>query len=243
MMSESMGLRISVRMNANYDVSRNSIRILLVGNQRLVRAGLRLLIENHPAFSVVGEADGYPEAVVVSKTKPIDIVLVDFDMNVENELDALSQLLAALDSARVILLSGSFDAHKYRSAISIGIKGIVLKVHTQETLIKAIHKVHEGEMWLDRSTMADAISNLSHEIKSIRSNPETAKINSLSQREREVVALVCDGLKNKQIAERLFISEATVRHHLTSIFNKLEVSDRLDLILYSFRSGLADAPH
>ena len=117
--------------------------------------------------------------------------------------------------------------------------GIVLKEHAAEQLLKAIKKVHEGEVWIERSMVGSMIQELS---RPAMVDPEVVKIESLTEREREVIALVGEGLKNKQVGERLFISETTVTHHLSSVFSKLEVSDRLELIIYAFRHGLAKMP-
>ena len=93
-------------------------------------------------------------------------------------------------------------------------------------------------MWLDRSTIVHILGNSSH----ASADPERVKISMLTEREREIIALLAEGLRNKQIAERLFISEITVRHHLTSIFNKLAVSDRVELLIYAYRNGIVAAP-
>ena len=120
-----------------------------------------------------------------------------------------------------------------------GAMGVVLKDHAAEVLIKAIEKVHSGEVWLDRLMMGRVLQEISEEKQS---NPDREKIDTLTERERQVVGLVGEGLKNKQIAARLFISETTVTHHLSSVFSKLEVSDRLELVVYAFRHGLAKLP-
>jgi DNA-binding NarL/FixJ family response regulator len=117
--------------------------------------------------------------------------------------------------------------------------GIVLKEHAADQLLKAIEKVNKGEVWIERSMMGSMIQELS---RPPLVDPELVKIESLTEREREVIALVGEGLKNKQVGERLFISETTVTHHLSSVFSKLDVSDRLELIIYAFRHGLAKMP-
>jgi DNA-binding NarL/FixJ family response regulator len=119
--------------------------------------------------------------------------------------------------------------------------GLVLKDKATEVLIKAIERVHAGEVWLDRSLTASVLSELSL-AETRKSNPEADKVATLTGREREIVELVSQGLKNKQIAERLFISEATVRNHLTSILSKLDLSDRFELALYAYRHHLAKPP-
>jgi len=122
--------------------------------------------------------------------------------------------------------------------VCLGAIGVVLKLEAARILTKAIRKVHAGEAWLNRTMVANAMSELQTKERKDR-DPEQSKIASLTARESEIIALIGEGLRNKAIAERLYISEKTVRHHLTSIFNKLEVSDRLELIIYAFEHDLA----
>lgn len=117
-----------------------------------------------------------------------------------------------------------------------------MKDQSFEVLAKAIERIYAGEMWLDRSMTAALIEELSRRREANKTNPEAAKIETLTEREREVIAAVGEGLKNKEIGERLFISDITVRHHLTSIYSKLEVSDRLELIIYAYRHNLVPIP-
>src|SRR6185503_12420925 len=139
--------------------------------------------------------------------------------------------------ARVLVLTGLKDAEAHRQAVKLGAVGVVLKDQAPEVLIKAIKKVHAGEVWLDRTTTG----NLFHEMTQTSGelDPEKSKINSLTEREFQVIQLIAEGLKNKEIAKRLFISETTVTHHLSSIFSKLDVSDRLELVIYAFAQKLA----
>jgi DNA-binding NarL/FixJ family response regulator len=116
----------------------------------------------------------------------------------------------------------------------------VLKDQAAEVVIKAIEKVHRGEVWLDRTLTASVLSERTREARD--QQEDLARIASLTEREREIVALVCQGLRNKQIAEKLFISAATVRNHLTSVLSKLELSNRVELAMYAYRQRLAKPP-
>ena len=151
-------------------------------------------------------------------------------------LDILPQLLAVSSQAQVLILTALRDAGLHQRAVCLGAMGVVLKDNPTEIFIKAIHKVSTGEAWLNRSMTANVLSKL------VRLNEEqeqeSVKISALTKREREIITLIGEGLKNRQISARLFISEATVRHHLTSIFDKLNVSDRLELIIYAYRHNL-----
>jgi two-component system nitrate/nitrite response regulator NarL len=220
----------------------NVVRVMLIDDHAVVRAGLRMLIESQPELAVVAEAKNRDEALVLAAQEQPNIILLDLDLGGENSLDFLPDLCSATNGAQVILLTGARDPELHRRAVRLGVRGLVLKEQASEVLIKAIEKVHNGEIWLDRSLMANVLAEMSRETTTKQADPEAAKIASLTVREREVIALIGEGLKNKQIAERLFISETTVRHHLTSIFNKLDVSDRLELVIYAYRHGLAKPP-
>lgn len=217
------------------------IRVLLVEDHAIVRAGLRMLIESRAGIEVVGEASTLAESVPLAAGEQPDIILLDLDMGGQSSLDVLPELLAA-GSGRVIILTGVRDSEAHRRAVRLGAVGLVLKEHASEVLLKAIEKVHAGEVWLDRSMMASVLTGLSPSQQQAPPDPEAARIGTLTARERQVIALVGEGLKNRQIGGRLFISESTVRHHLTSIFDKLGVSDRFELIIYAYRHGLATPP-
>ncbi len=112
--------------------------------------------------------------------------------------------------------------------------GVVLKEQASDVLLRAIEKVHAGEVWLERTMIAHVLGQMTRRRSHPQLSPEEAKIATLTAREREVMALIGEGLKNSQIAQRLFISETTVRHHLTSTFGKIGVHDRLELVIYAY---------
>jgi|ERR1043165_4539514 DNA-binding NarL/FixJ family response regulator len=216
-----------------------NIRILIVDDHLLVRTGLRMLIDNESDMTVVGKAATRSEALALAETERPNVILLDIDLGNENGLDFLAELHDALPKVRVLVLTGLRDIESHRRAARLGAAGIVLKEHAAEVLLKAIKKVHQGEVWLDRSMMGGLLREMT---QGPSIDGEAAKISTLTPREREVVALVGEGLKNRDIAARLFISETTVTHHLSSVFAKLEVSDRLELVIYAFGNGLAKPP-
>ncbi|MFY9556813.1 MAG: response regulator transcription factor [Blastocatellia bacterium] len=218
------------------------IRILVIDDHVIVRSGLRMLIENHAGMVVIGEAGNRVDALTIAAREQPDIILLDLDIGGESGLDFLSELLAAAAKARVLVLTGVRDTEAHRRAVHLGAMGLVLKDKATEVLIKAIQKVHAGEVWLDRSLTASVLSEITRADQRKKDDPDAAKISSLTEREREIVGLVCQGLKNRQIGDQLFISEATVRNHLTSILSKLELSDRFELALFSYRHHLAIPP-
>jgi DNA-binding NarL/FixJ family response regulator len=215
------------------------IRILIVDDHLLVRTGLRMLIENEPDMTVVGQAATRAEALTLAETEQPGVILLDIDLGNENGLDFMPELTQALPEMQVLVLTGLRDIETHRRAARLGAAGVVLKEHASEVLLKAIRKVHQGELWLDRSMMGSLLREIT---QGPSMDEEGAKISTLTPREREVVALVGEGLKNRDVASRLFISETTVTHHLSSVFSKLDVSDRLELVIYAFANGLAKPP-
>jgi DNA-binding NarL/FixJ family response regulator len=219
-----------------------SIRVLIVEDHAVVSEGLRLLIENRAGLAVVGEAAGGADALAVAALEQPDIILLDLILGEESGLDLLPKLLKTARQARILILTGVEDPATHRRAVQLGAMGLVRKEQATEILLKAIKKVYAGEVWFDRSMMASVLGEMARERVARATDPEAAKIAMLTAREHEVIALVGKGLKNKQIANRLFISETTVRHHLTSIMDKLGVSGRIELIMYIYQHGLAEPP-
>ena len=215
------------------------IGVLIVDDHAVVRAGLRMLIDQDPDMKVKSVAANRSEALAAAASDQPNIIILDIVLGDEDGLSLLPELKAVAPNSRVLVLTGLRSSESQRQAMRAGAMGIVLKEHAVEVLIKAIKKVHHGEVWLDRLTMGSVLQEMTEEKPA---DPDQEKIASLTEREREVVTLVGEGLKNKQIAAKLFISETTVTHHLSSVFSKLEVSDRLELIIYAFRHGLAKLP-
>ena len=215
------------------------IRVLIVDDHAVVRAGLRMLIDQDPDMKVASVAGNRSEALAAAASDPPNIIILDIVLGDEDGLSLLPELRAVAPHARVLVLTGLRSSESQRQAMRAGAMGIVLKEHAVEVLIKAIKKVHHGEVWLDRLTLGSVLQEMTEEKQP---SPDQEKIATLTEREREVVSLVGEGLKNKQIAAKLFISETTVTHHLSSVFSKLTVSDRLELIIYAFRHGLAKLP-
>src|SRR5919201_2699612 len=214
------------------------IRVLLVEDHAMMRAGLRLLLANQPDMTVVGEAATSAEALAVASAVQPDIIVLDLDLGGESALDLMPVLLVVAPQAHVLILTGVRDLPLHQHALRLGARGLVRKEQAAEVLLQAIVKVHAGEAWLERTMMAMVLDTLGRASRAQQLNPEAAKIATLTARERDIIALIGEGLRNRQIATRLRISETTVRHHLTVIFDKLEVMDRLELVVYAYRHGL-----
>src|SRR5438132_7173997 len=198
-----------------------SIRVLIVDDHGIVRAGLRMLLESQPGLTVVGEAATCAEALALATGEQPDVIVLDLDLGMENAIESIPTLLSAVPEARILVLTGVRDPEAHREAVRRGAMGLVLKEHAAETLLEAIAKVRAGEVWLEPSMVARVLGELTRPQTAQPISPEAAKIATLTGREREVITLVGEGLRNQHIAERLYISEATVRHHLTAIFTKL----------------------
>jgi two-component system, NarL family, nitrate/nitrite response regulator NarL len=217
----------------------NPIRILIVDDHTLVREGLKMLIENESDMLIVGEAGNSADALAISVREQPDVIVLDLDLGGEDAIDFLPALMAGSEGSRVLILTGVKDLEKHRRAVHLGAVGVLLKDQAGQTLIKAIRKVYAGEVWLDRAIIAKILSDSARTDEQRRRDPKAAKLETLTKREREVIALVATGLTTKRIAERLFISEKTVSNHLTAIYNKLNLANRLELALYASRHRLA----
>jgi two-component system, NarL family, response regulator NreC len=217
------------------------INILLVDSQNLLRAGLRLILETEPKFRVVGEASSREEALEGARLRP-DIIILNLNSDGEPDLDLLSDLSITAEGARVLVLISDFDFELRRRIVRFGVKGLVQKTESPDRLIAAVTSVYAGEVWLDPRTVSHVLDDLLQAGEVKQTNSLLNNGVRLTGRERDIIALIGEGLKNKQIAERLCISEPTVRHYLTSIFEKVGVKDRQGLIAYAYQRGLAKPP-
>jgi two-component system, NarL family, nitrate/nitrite response regulator NarL len=218
------------------------IRLLLVDHHVIVRTGLRLLLEHETGLTVVGEASQRAEALAAAADTAPDIVLLDLDLGGASGLDLISDLQAAAPQTRVLVLTGVRDLERLGRAVRLGARGVVRKEEEREVLVQAIAKVHAGEVWLDPAPPRPVLRAITQLHTGQAVDPEAAKIATLSLREREIITLVAQGLKNRPIAQHLCLAEATVRHHLTAIIAKLGLTDRLGLVVYAYRHGLACLP-
>lgn len=198
-----------------------------------------MLIDQNPTMKVIGQAGNRSEALAKASSEQPNLIILDIMLGDEDGLSLLPKLKEVAPAARVLVLTGLRGSESLRRPMLAGAMGVVLKEHAAEVLIKAIQKVHEGEVWLDRLSMGTLLDEMTQRMEL---DPEAEKIATLTTREREVIALIAEGLKNKQIGQRLFITETTVTHHLSSIFSKLEVADRLELLIYAFSRNLAKMP-
>ena len=216
--------------------TKQPIRILVADDHAIFRDGLRKLLEGADDVQIVGEASNGLECTkMLAKIKP-DILLLDLRMPEKDGLGVLEEINFDNLPTRVIVLTAAEDDRDVVRAMRLGARGVVLKQSASYLLHKSIRKVHEGEIWLDNRMTAEVIDAFK---KSSESGQRREKP-LLSDREKEIVQLVAQGFRNREIGEKLFISEQTVKNHLHNIFDKLGVSDRLELALYAIHHRLID---
>jgi len=210
------------------------IKVVLVDDQALFRAGVRMLIASQPDMDVVGEAgDGREALDVIARTRP-DVVLMDIRMPVMDGLTATAQLLAQPDPPRVVMLT-TFDLDESAArAIQQGASGFLLKDADPEFLLAAVRTVESGSSVIAASATRELFAHFTTETK-----PVPAQFAELTDREREIFALAARGLSNSEIAAREFLSEATVKTHISRILSKLRLRDRVQLVVFAFEHGLA----
>jgi DNA-binding NarL/FixJ family response regulator len=215
------------------------VKVLVVSDNHLLRSGLRSILLPQTRLRIVNEI-GFDSISETTLTQRADLVLFDLDPKGNEVLGAIVHVQMALKDSRILLLTDLADHEFARKALAVGAHGIVLKIQPPAVLIAAIEDLcpHPHTESVLQPSETKGIKKLS---KADTSSAESIrKINRLTSREREIIRLVGLGLKNKDIATRLSITDITVRHHLTSIFRKLEVSDRQKLLILAHRYGLAD---
>ncbi len=217
------------------------IRVFIADAHPIVLEGLKGILNQQPGIEVVGEAsDGMDAIEKIVQITP-DVVLLDLKMPRVDGLTVLRSIQTRAPLSRVILFASTDNKEDFVEAMKLGCCGILQKDASVNMIEKSIHKVHEGEIWLDSNTTAAVFRHFAapNEFPSTHMNGKLPRERAqLSQREREIIILIAQGYKNKEIAEKMFITEQTVKNHLHNVFDKLGVSDRLELALYAIHNSL-----
>jgi DNA-binding NarL/FixJ family response regulator len=212
------------------------VRILIADDHRIFRDGLRRLLEVEPDLEVVGEASDGRDAIALVRQIEPDILLLDLSMPGVDGLEALRGIAEQPGATRTLLLTAAIEKAELVTALQLGARGLVLKDSATSILLTGIRAVVRGEYWVGRESVPTLVDALRPLIAGQPAKPRNAF--GLTEREREIVAAVVAALGNKEIAARLSITEKTVKHHLTNIFDKLGVSSRLELALFAIHHEL-----
>ena len=219
-----------------------SIRVLIADGHPIVLEGLRKIFENHPVIEVVGEATDGMDAIERAVLLEPDVVLMDLQLARVDRLTVLRSIQTRAPKSKVILFAAADSREDFVEAMKLGCAGIIHKDVSTPLIEKSVLRVHAGEIWLDSNTTAAVIRKFASPTDtppSAAPNGKTPRERAhLSQREGEIIILIAQGYKNKEIAEKMFITEQTVKNHLHHVFHKLGVSDRLELALYAIHNSL-----
>jgi two-component system, NarL family, nitrate/nitrite response regulator NarL len=218
-----------------------SIRIMIVDDHHLILWGLEKVIESEkPRMAVVATASSCKEALAGFEKEAPHIILLDLDLGESNGLDILPALTANATS-KVLVLTGEREEAVLDAAVLRGARGVIRKDISADQLLKAIEKVHQGELWIDRDTLGRVFGKFANPVAACKPDSEMQKISTLTMRERNIIHMIIEeeGASNKIIAKKLCISESTLRNHLTSIYHKLGVINRLELYVYASKRKIS----
>lgn len=214
---------------------KKQITVLIVDDHSLMRQGLEQILELENDIKVIGQASNGEEAIQKTLEYKPDVVLLDINMPLVNGIEALRRLRDIGVDSKIVMLTIHDDREYLYETLNIGADGYVLKDADSETLIKAIRDVYKGKSFIQPSLA----TYLAKEYKAANKDSDKSSVKDvLTRREYEVLTLVAEGLNNKEIAERLYISEKTVKNHVSNIFRKINVSDRIQAAIYAYRNNI-----
>ena len=216
-------------------MSKKMIRVMIADDHALIREGIKQLIELEEDISVISQAADGEEAIAMAMELDPDIVLLDINMPKLNGIETLRRFKDLGIKTRVIMLTIHEDKQYIMETLKIGASGYILKDSDAGSLIKGIREVAMGNKYVQPSV--EDLVKVSPDLDDCQ-NEGIIKINSLTKREYEVLTLISEGLNNKDIAERLYISEKTVKNHVSNIFKKLELNDRVQATIFSYKNNI-----
>ncbi len=209
-------------------------QLFVIDDHPVLREGIKMLVEAGGEIRFAGGSASASAAVPLLEQLRPDVVLLDLDLGAEDGLAWLPRISAAAPDAKVLILTAFRDRTRDEEALRAGARGLVLKDAAPESLLQAIRSVAAGALWFDPRVLAASRG-------APGSQRQATSLRELTAREREIVSLVTEGLRNEDVARKIGVSEKTVRNHLTAVFQKLGVSGRLELVVYAFSHGLARA--
>lgn len=221
------------------DSTSDPFDILIIDDHPTFRFGLRKLLESQSGMKVVGEASDGAEAVRLARELNPDVLLLDLALRQQSGFDVLRDLAAAGVGARTIILTAAIEKTEIAQALQLGARGIVLKESATELIVESIRSVMQGQYWVGRENVSDVVHLLNRLLPRAGAK-ESRKNFGLTAREMEVVTAIVAGYSNREIAHKLTLSEQTVKHHITNIFDKLGVSNRMELTLFAVSHHLID---
>jgi DNA-binding NarL/FixJ family response regulator len=221
------------------------IRIIIVDDQRLMREGLSMILDLEQTLEVAALGSNGVEAIELVKQHRPDVVLMDIRMPVLDGVQGTTQILAAYPKTKILMLTTFHDKDLIISAMQSGARGYLLKDMPSEAIIQAIHSVYRGGIVMQEDVTGKIIAELAgrnqnNKIPSMQEKEERKKLKQLTNREIEVLRLLGSGFNNKEVAKKLYISEGTVKNHISSILKKLEIRDRTQAALFALKAGLAE---
>lgn len=211
-----------------------AIKIMIVDDHSMIREGLKSLLELEGDIQVVAEAEDGVDCLEKLKICTPDVLLLDINMPRKNGLEVLQTLKSSKSKIKVLVLTVHNEVEYLMKAVDIGVDGYILKDSESAELKKAIFSIVEGENYIQPSLIPSLNS------KMIEKNRDEGKIESLTKRELEVLKLLAVGMYNKEVAEKLNISERTVKNHVSNIFKKIEVTDRTQAAVFAIRNNLIE---
>ncbi len=215
-----------------------AIKILIADDHPLIAQGIKTSLESNPEIEVVAIVNNGKKAIEYVRENSVDLLLLDIDMPVMNGIDCASILLQERPNFNIVMLSMHQDAYTIKKVMSLGVKSYLLKTIPSEELLFAIQKIHHGESYFN----ADVTKALLENKPASQSTPNkitSPLVNDLTNREKEIIQCICEGLTNAEIGEKLFISAKTVDTHRTNIMRKLQVRNVVSLVRFAIRNNLA----
>jgi DNA-binding NarL/FixJ family response regulator len=215
-----------------------AISVAIADDYPVLLAGIRQFLLPCDDIFVVAECVGFTELRTQAAISRPRVIVLGCESSMEELADRLHALLGQQSDARIVLFTGNASVHFHEVALRNGAKGVLMKNSSPDLVARTIRKVSHGGLCFDSELTERMLTSLVKR-KAPEQAPEKAGISALTGRENEIISRICEGMRNKEIASKLYISDATVAHHLTSIYRKLGLADRTELLLYAHHNGIS----